>query len=60
MLKNFIETFVMKYNRVGKAHSEPDQTLEVLMMDLDPEKIKWFWKDICPTASEATKVRELG
>ncbi|KAG0712402.1 S-adenosylmethionine decarboxylase proenzyme [Chionoecetes opilio] len=40
---------------VGKAHREPDQTLEVLMMDLDPEKMKLFWKDICPTASEATK-----
>lgn len=25
------------------------------MMDLDPEKMKWFWKDICPTAAEATK-----
>lgn len=45
-------------NRVGKAHREPDQTLEVLMMDLDPEKMKWFWKDVCPTAAEATKVGE--
>lgn len=29
------------------------------MMDLDPEKMKWFWKDICPTAAEATKVRRM-
>ncbi|KAK8392834.1 hypothetical protein O3P69_013102 [Scylla paramamosain] len=45
----------LPHSWVGKVHREPDQTLEVLMMDLDPEKMKWFWKDICPTAAEATK-----
>lgn len=44
-------------NRLGKAHREPDQTLEVLMMNLDPEKMKWFYKEVCPTAAEATKVK---
>ncbi|XP_042207261.1 S-adenosylmethionine decarboxylase proenzyme-like isoform X2 [Homarus americanus] len=45
----------LPHNRIGKIHREPDQTLEVLMMDLDPEKMKWFYKNICPTAAEATK-----
>lgn len=30
------------------------------MMDLDPDKMKWFYKDVCPTGAEATKVRYAG
>ena len=39
----------------NKANSN-DQTLEILMTDLDPEKMKCFYKDQCPTAAMATKV----
>ncbi|XP_064080199.1 S-adenosylmethionine decarboxylase proenzyme-like isoform X3 [Macrobrachium nipponense] len=44
----------LPHNKVGKARREPDQTLEVLMMDLDQEKMKCFYKSVCPTAAEAT------
>lgn len=29
------------------------------MMNLDPEKMKWFYKEVCPTAAEATKVKQI-
>ncbi|KAL1109909.1 hypothetical protein AAG570_014143, partial [Ranatra chinensis] len=34
---------------------EPDQTLEVLMTDLDPKVMAIFTKDLCSSAKEATK-----
>ncbi|CAL4061155.1 unnamed protein product, partial [Meganyctiphanes norvegica] len=45
----------LPHNRAGKSHREPDQSLEILMTDLDPEKMKYFYKSICSTAAEATK-----
>ncbi|KAJ8946808.1 hypothetical protein NQ314_008792, partial [Rhamnusium bicolor] len=34
---------------------EPDQTLEILMTDLDPEIMSIFTKEECLNATEATK-----
>ncbi|KAK4297857.1 hypothetical protein Pmani_029757 [Petrolisthes manimaculis] len=45
----------LPHSRVGKAPRELDQTLEVLMMGLDIDKMKYFYKAICPTGAEATK-----
>lgn len=39
--------------RVGPA--EPDQTLEILMSELDPEVMKIFTREECSSASEATR-----
>lgn len=36
---------------------EPDQTMEMLMSDLDPEIMAIFTKECCKDAKEATKVR---
>ncbi|CAL8130114.1 unnamed protein product [Orchesella dallaii] len=34
---------------------EPDQTLEILMTDLDPKVMEIFTKNVCATAKEATE-----
>lgn len=38
---------------------EPDQTVEMLMSDLDPEIMAIFTKEHCKDAKEATKVIKL-
>ena len=46
-----------KFNNRGVASiAEPDQTLEIMMSDLDPEVMKIFTKEISATAAEATQV----
>lgn len=35
---------------------DPDQTIEILMTDLDPKVMALFTKDVCNTAMEATQV----
>lgn len=39
-----------------KAHVDPDQTIEILMTDLDIDVMSIFTKDECNTAKEATEV----
>jgi len=39
----------------GKGVSGPDQTLEVLMQNLNPEEMAIFSKAVCSTAKEATE-----
>lgn len=41
--------------RVGPA--EPDQTLEILMSDLDPAVMSIFTREECSSAAEATQVK---
>lgn len=36
---------------------DPDQTIEILMTDLDPDVMSIFTKDECNSAKEATEVR---
>lgn len=36
---------------------DPDQTIEVLMTDLDPDIMSIFTKEECTDAKEATQVR---
>lgn len=44
-------------NRIPTLNGEePDQTLEILMTDLDPEIMSIFTKEDCLNATEATKV----
>ncbi len=38
------------------ANVEPDQTLEIMMSDLDPDIMKIFTKEVSATAAEATQV----
>ena len=40
----------------GKVDMEPDQTIEILMTDLDPEVMKIFTKQEASDGREATKV----
>lgn len=42
-----------------KADQEADQTLEILMTDLDPDIMAIFTRDECGSALEATKVKFL-
>lgn len=37
---------------------EPDQTIEILMTDLDPDIMSIFTKEECKSATEATKVNK--
>ena len=39
------------------VNPEPDQTLEILMTDLDPEVMSIFTRDESSSAAEATQVR---
>ena len=43
----------------GKVDMEPDQTIEILMTDLDPEVMKIFTKQEASDGREATKVLRL-
>jgi len=44
-------------NSWGGANSqEPDQTLEIMMSDLDPEVMAIFTKQVSANAAEATRV----
>lgn len=46
-----------QYDDIGHFLSiEPDQTIEILMTDLDPDIMAIFTKEECKNASEATKV----
>jgi hypothetical protein len=38
------------------VNKKTDQTLEIIMVDLDPEKMKIFYQDNTSSAAEATKV----
>lgn len=38
---------------------EPDQTLEILMTELDPDIMSIFTREECLNAAEATKVRSV-
>jgi hypothetical protein len=38
------------------VRTKTDQTLEVIMTDLDPEKMKIFYREYTSSAAEATKV----
>ena len=40
------------------VHTKSDQTLEVIMTDLDPEIMKIFYQEYTSSAMEATKVCE--
>jgi hypothetical protein len=40
----------------GSSPSEADQTLEIMMSDLDPEVMKIFTKQFSANAAEATQV----
>lgn len=43
---------------IDDLHSiEPDQTIEILMTDLDPDVMAIFTKEECQKATEATEVR---
>ena len=41
------------------VRSKSDQTLEVIMTDLDPEIMKNFYREYTSSAAEATKVRSI-
>lgn len=46
-----------QYENVGNGLSiEPDQTIEILMTDLDPDVMAIFTKEECKNATEATQV----
>ncbi len=40
----------------GRGNMEPDQTLEILMTDLDPNIMRIFTKEACKSGQEATLV----
>ena len=40
----------------GRVDMEPDQTIEILMTDLDPEVMKLFTRSAVKDGREATKV----
>lgn len=40
----------------GQVDTEPDQTVEILMTELDPEIMKIFWKNFSKNGKEATKL----
>lgn len=40
----------------GRGNMEPDQTLEILMTDLDPKIMRIFSKEVCKSGQEATLV----
>lgn len=42
-----------------ESDSDPDQTIEILMQDLDPETMGIFHKEKFASAHEATLVRRL-
>ena len=48
-------TFCFRYV-VGKQYADSDQTVEILMNDLDPEVMAIFYKSNTSTAQMATKV----
>ena len=48
-------SIALRTNR-AKGHIDSDQTLEVLMTDLDVDKMRPFYQTNCSSASEATKV----
>ena len=50
-----IESYHIRYI-VGKEYKDCDQTIEILMNDLDPEVMKMFYKKNTATADLATKV----
>lgn len=43
---------------VAQLYNEPDQTLEIMMSELDPEVMKIFTKKHTETAAEATEVTQ--
>ena len=42
----------------GRLDEEPDQTIEILMTDLDPSVMDIFTREKCANGREATKVCE--
>ena len=60
IITKFSFFFVFRYlYTLNKAcvNTKTDQTLEVIMLDLDPEKMKIFYQEYTNSATEATKVR---
>lgn len=58
-LKTMDNTFISRYLYTldrKSTHNKPDQTLEIIMTELDPEKMKIFYREYTDTAAEATKV----
>lgn len=53
--KTFISRYLYTLDRKC-VHNKTDQTLEVIMTELDPEKMKIFYREFTDTAAEATKV----
>lgn len=45
-----------QYDITDMVTIEPDQTIEILMTDLDPDVMALFTKEECKNAAEATKV----
>lgn len=43
-------------NNKPKSQLENDQTLEILMTDLDEEKMRLYYQSNCTSAAEATRV----
>ena len=43
----------------GRLDTEPDQTIEILMTDLDPKVMALFTKNRVKTGPEATKVHGI-
>lgn len=48
-----------QYDIENMLSIEPDQTIEILMTDLDPEVMAIFTKEECKNGAEATKVMNL-
>lgn len=43
----------------GRVDTEPDQTIEILMTELDPHVMETFTKKRCRNGREATKVSNI-
>lgn len=48
-----------QYDITDLVTIEPDQTIEILMTDLDPDVMAIFTKEECKNAAEATKVSSI-
>ncbi|XP_015126743.1 S-adenosylmethionine decarboxylase proenzyme [Diachasma alloeum] len=47
--------YVLNREHAASTPPEPDQTLEILMTNLDPSIMSIFTRDVCSSASEATQ-----
>ncbi|KAK0178439.1 hypothetical protein PV328_002387 [Microctonus aethiopoides] len=47
--------YTLNRQKLSQTPSEPDQTLEILMTNLDPNIMSIFTRDVCSSATEATQ-----